>query len=318
MEKIEASKLLIKILTNACPPTTLILADETIFQKCAEDALTQKNKKRPKVFEGAQALAQYNQSIRQNSLFEPVSDALVFLDENFSTKKGDEENKIAVENKESNVFFFGKTGLRHSIQEKNFPAAISYLCYSPNNSERYKCAEILVKNFLAPHKESISEMAEQALIHYNNDLYHCALHFERMQKSGLSFKDAKLSDSSLSGFDIVQTLLEEDLSLLDMRLQQFANHGEDASSVFRALVYFFKQLSSVHAELAKNLPLSQALSNAKIPYPAQDKIKKALQIIPYNKIEHFFSVCAQIEIDLRERKNSHQILFLELSYFLPK
>jgi len=318
MQKIEPSKLLNKILNEPVKNSAVILSDDCIFQKCAEDALCLQNNKKPRIFQGINAVSEYSNEVRQNNLFEPPSDAIVILEPNFSNKK-----KETITTYGNIVFVFGKTTLRHVITEKFFPNSHTYICYPPNETERQTCAEILATfygNFNTRQFEQnscsnteIKSQAEKSLLHYNGNLYQCALHFERMTKSGLQFDDAKLDDTFVSGFDIISTLLENNLQLLDFRLQQHMNSGEDGTSIFGTIVYFFKQLAQVYAELEKTNNTDVAMRNAKIPYPAQDNIKKALAKIPYKKVEQFFSICAKLEIKLREGKNSHQILFFELS-----
>lgn len=321
MQKIEASKLLNKIFNESIITSMVILSDDDVFQKCAEEALTQYRKKRPQIYQGTNAVADYNSDIRQNNLFEPPSDALIILDKNFSNKK-----KERVFSQENIVFVFGNTSLRHTITEEFFPKAEISICYAQNDLERQKCTEILAEHYRQfstdsfnqkyPHNNDIPCLAEIASLHYNGNLYQCALHFERMAKSGLSFEDAKLNDTEISGFDIISTLLENNLQLLEFRLRQHADNGEDATSIFGALVYFFKQLAHVYAELEHTSNIDMALRHAKIPYPAQNNIKNALSKIPYEKVEHFFSICAKLELSLRESKNAHQVLFFELRNIL--
>lgn len=316
MQKIEASKLLNKILNDPLTKSTVILNDDDVFQKCVEDALLKQTQQKPRIFYGAQALTQYHAELRQNNLFEPPSNAIIVLDETFARSKNNIQTLHTAQNI---VFLFGKTSLRHTITEKIFPNTELYVCYEPNDRDKQKCVEILFKYYLNSSNFSlteISKLSEDVLMHYNQNLYQCALHFERMSKSGLNFEDAKFSSVAVSGFDVINTLLENNLELLDMRLQQHASSGEDVVQIFVALVYFFKQLAHVYAELETTSSIDAAMRNAKIPYPAQNNIKKAVSKIPYEKVEHFFSICAHLEIALRESKNGYQLLFLELSVLL--
>ncbi len=330
MEKIEARKLLTNILlgrlNTAC---TLVLSDDSIFYKCAEAVLNKTTQNKPKVFTGQTAISDYIQYVRQNDLFEPVQNALIVLDEKITIKK---QLTQKIPSAENILFIFGKTNFRNSLNTEFLPNGKQYLSYSPKDSERQKCAEILIGNYLnIQHKtsnnseqhfqkylESVSfaELASQALTIYNNNLYFCALHFERMRDGKLNFENAKLPDAPISSFDIINTLLENNLPLLDIRIEQYLQNGAEPASILYALIYFFKQVVAVHVELQHHNNISRALQNAKIPYPAQDNVKKAVQKISYSKIEHFFSVCAQIEIEFRERKKLQQCLLLELSNLL--
>jgi len=331
MEKIEANKLLKIILSghlNTKGALIIILSDEAIFQKCAEKVVTKSLEKKTKFFAGNNALEDYVHDVRQNNLFEPVQNAFIVLDEKFSLKKN-AVYKLPILN--NHVCVFGKTSLRYMVSEKTFPESFIYLCYSPKDSDRKNCATLIADYYLSDQNNdgikdvnlnsnlqirSLSDLASHALELYNNDLYRCLLHFERMKKGNLNFEAAKLDDVSLTSFDIIQTILKNDLSLLDKRLQQYCINGKEPSAILYGLIYFLKQLVAVHVQLSEHGNMTLALKNAKIPYPAQDNIKTAIQIIPFRKIEHFFSICAEFEIKLRENKNSNLMMFHELKYLL--
>jgi hypothetical protein len=217
---------------------------------------------------------------------------------------------------EVSAYFFAPTSFKNTLKESDFPKGSQiYLCYDPNEFDLLKSAQALLLRYssLAQKKNAEQiELSRLALESYSNDLLSCEMHFNRMDKGSLSFSAALAGTPEINGFHVAEALALRDKHLIELRLLQCANCGEEASSVFMALVYFLKQTCFVLEALAQTKNLKMAFEQAKIPYPAQARLQKAVSFLTMEHIHSFFVEAAKIEIEMRLQKNPHRYLAAEL------
>ena len=90
---------------------------------------------------------------------------------------------------------------------------------------------------------------------FSGDLIACDIHFALMEKTGMTFSEALVGNPEVNGFHVAEAISKGDIFLLELRMSQCESCGEEASSIFMALVYFLKQVCFVlkNLEETKNM-----------------------------------------------------------------
>jgi hypothetical protein len=320
IQRIDSSKLLeILFLEEKSPCIKVVLSDNPIFQKKVSDLIFEQTTERPILFSGKSAIQEYINHISESGMFGSPQKSIVCLSEKWTQKQWDEERKILSrlpQHLESSAYFFAPCAFRNTIKEADLPQSASfYLCYDANETDLQRCAEILLsrnKNLGKKSPKERSEICYLALESYSGDLLSCDMHFERMEKAGFSFQEALSGSPEISSFAVVDAVAQGDKHLIELRINQCADCGEEAFSIFMALSYFLKQVIQVQAALAETGNLRSAFDKAKTPFPAQKRIEKALKILTVSKLTSFFLAASKIEMELRLQKHPHHYLSAEL------
>ncbi|MES2615720.1 MAG: hypothetical protein V4591_09925 [Bdellovibrionota bacterium] len=324
MLKIDASKLIQQVSSPEKQPTHfIILADNPIFQRVIEDKLERQFQTKAKLFMGKSSLEDYVNYLATCGMFEIAKPSLIELPEKLTAKLWNEIKKSFLRIPlplEVSAYFFAPTSAKNVLKETDFTKGTSfYLCYEPNDVDLSKCAQALLLRYANLSKKSKPEQEElvrHSLESYSGDLVSCDMHFARMEKGNLSFSAALAGNPEINGFHVAEALALRDKHLIELRMTQSANCGQEASSVFMAIVYFLKQAAFVLMALEETKNLKLAFERAKIPYPAQARLQKALVFLNAEKINSFFTSAAKIEMEMRLQKNPHQYLSIELLNWL--
>lgn len=324
IQRIDASQLLNVIFTEEkAPHIKFILSDNPIFQKKIEDLIFEQTQQRPSFFNGKTALQDHIGYISSCGMFGAPQKSIVSLFEKWTQKQWDEEKKILTrlpEELEASTFFFTPVSFRNIVKETDFPKYTSfYLCYEPNDMEVLRCIEILFSRYKNSFQKNFSkktEIAHLALETYSSDLISCDAHFERMEKGNFNFSEALAGSPQVNAFSVVDAVASGDAYLVELRMNQCADCGEEALSVFMALSYFLKQVAFVQAHLSETGNLRSAFDLAKIPFPGQKRIEKALKVLSTSQITSFFLAAAKIEMELRYQKHAHSYLSTEINLWL--
>lgn len=320
MQRIDASKLILMLFTNEkMPVLKVILAENPIYKKIVEEKIFSSSQKPPNFFTGKNAVIDYVEYAATGTLFFAQQSSIVSLSDKLTSKQWEEEKKFLSKLPfplESSAYFFAPSTYRNIIKETDFQSSGSvYLCYEPNDIELYKCAECLISRYPTLAKKTnkeISEISHLAIESYSGDLVSCDMHFAHMEKAGIGFSEALVGSPEVNGFHVAEAIAKGDPYLIELRVSQCEACGEDVSSIFMALVYFFKQVSFVLSALEETNNLKTAFEKSRIPFPAQERIQKALQVITKEKLIRFFIAAPKIELQLRTQKNAHKWLAAEL------
>jgi hypothetical protein len=320
MQRIDASKLMLMLLASEkAPMIKVILAENPIYKKIVEEKIYRDSQNPAQFFSGKNAVVDYVEYAATGTLFFAQQSSIISLPDKLTAKQWEEEKKFLnrmTHPLESSAYFFAPTSYRSVMKETDFQNTGSvYLCYEPNDIELYKCAECLVSRYPMLAKKTskeISEISHLAIESYSGDLVSCDMHFAHMEKSGISFAEALVGSPEVNGFHVAEAIARGDLYLIELRVSQCEACGEEPSSIFMALVYFLKQVSYVMSALEETNNLRAAFEKSRIPFPAQARVQKALQIITKEKLIRFFIAAPKIELQLRSQKNAHKWLAAEL------
>ncbi|KAB8031941.1 hypothetical protein [Fluviispira multicolorata] len=324
MQRIDASKLIsLLFATEKSAEIKFVLAENPIFKRIIENKVHLEVGNSPQRFIGKNAIIEFIEYIATGSLFSAPQKSIVEMPEKLTAKQWNEEKELL--NRiptplETSAYFFAPTSYRNILKETDFKSLGSvYLCYEPNETDLFRCVEILLLRYSSLAKKSRTEIAElccYALECYSGDLVSCDMHFARMENAGLNFNAALAGNPEVNGFHVADALSRGDRHLIELRLSQCESCGEEAASVFMALVYFIKQVCFMHAALEETKDMRSAFDKARIPFPSQGRVQRALQVLTKEKIGHFFIAAPQIEMQLRYQKNAHKWLASELIYFI--
>ncbi|BBH52494.1 hypothetical protein [Fluviispira sanaruensis] len=324
MQRIDASKLIsLLFASEKSAEIKFVLAENPIFKRIIENKMNCEIGACPQRFVGKNAISEFYEYIATGSLFSAPQKCIVEMPEKLTTKQWDEEKKLL--NRiptplETSAYIFASTSYRNIIKETDLKKLGSvYLCYEPNEMDLYRCVELLLLRYKVLAKKSKSEITEiccHALECYSGDLISCDMHFSRMENANLSFAAALAGSPEINGFHVADALSRGDKHLIELRLSQCEACGEDAASVFMALVYFVKQVSFMHAALDEFRDMRTAFESVRIPYPSQARVQRALQVLTKEKTGHFFIAAPKIEKQLRTQKNAHKWLASELISFI--
>jgi DNA polymerase III delta subunit len=294
----------------------LLLSDNPIFQRIIEGRVEKQEGSRPKLFQGNTAIEDFVHNAATPDMFSTPRTSVLVLPEKFSAKNWTEAKKQLArlpQNLEAPAFIIGGTKLKNLFKETDFSKQTpQYLCYEPNDIDLEKCLQLLLG--LYPHvcqgrnQEEKNHLVHALLESYTQDLVSCDLHLERMEKSGLSFSAALSGSPDVNGFHVAEALALRDKHLVEHRLHQCALSGEEASSVFMAIVYFLKQATFVLGALEQTQNIKSAFELVHIPYPAQARLQKALSWMKAHHLESFFAQAHRVEMEMRLQKQGHAYL----------
>lgn len=324
MLRIDASKL-IQLLSSPEKKQNffVLLADNPIFKKVIQDTQEHATQQRTKIFSGKNGIEEYVNYLATCGMFESAKICLIELPEKLTQKTWNEIKKFLERIPlplEVSAYFFGSTSFKNFMKETDFPkSSFLYICYEPNELDLPKCAYSLLLRYpklVSKNKQEQAELARLTLESYSNDLLSCDMHFTRMEKGSLSFAAALAGNPEVNGFHVAEALALGDKHLVELRLRQCADCGEEASSVFMAIVYFLKQVTLVLAALEETKNLRTAFEQTKIPFPAQARLQKAISFLNSERLHSFFAAAAKIEMEMRQQKNPHKYLSIELLNWL--
>ena len=329
LNRIDASKLIDMLLKGTkLPRVIFVLADDSVYESlakiyvCSGNSNVQASKVAAyQFFEGKNATSECVDALGQGGLFAETLPAIIKLPEKLSAKLWT-EIKETLERIPSpppvSVVLLANTSSRNIIKEvdlKNLKAE-AFLSYGPTDSDAIKCAELLALQYALLKKKSQPELrdfAVKAVEHYAASLSSVDSHFERMQNSLLSFEDAFLGGPQVGAFHVVDALAKGQPQLIELRMQQCAEAGEDAGAILMAICYFLRQVAAVLAECGGNTSnLRPVFDTLEIPYPSQAKITQAIKILNPSKLSHFFLIAPELEMMTRLQKKPHSLLSHEL------
>ena len=301
----------------------VILSENPIYKKIIDEKIFFDSQKSPPLFSGKNAIVDYMEYVASGSLFFAQQKSIVVLPEKITAKQWEEEKKLLSRIPvplETSAYFFAPISYRNIIKETDFKNIGSvYLCYEPTDLELYKSVEILACRYLSIAKKSkneITELSHLAIETYSGDLVSCDIHFALMEKTGMSFSEALVGNPEVNGFHVAEAIAKGDIFLIELRMSQCESCGEEASSIFMAIVYFLKQVCFVMRNLEETKNMRAAFEKSFIPFPAQARIQKAMQVINKEKLIQFFIAAPKIELYLRGQKNAHKWLAAELIAWL--
>ena len=324
MQRIDASKLMLNLIADdKSAMLKVILSENSIYKKIVDEKIFLESQKSPQFFSGKNAIVDYMEYAAAGSLFFAQQKSIVVLPEKMTAKQWEEEKKQIKRLPvplESSAYFFAPVSYRNIIKETDFQnLGCVYLCYEPNDLELYKSVETLACRYSSLSKKSkneIMELSHLAIETYSGDLIACDIHFALMEKTGMTFSEALVGNPEVNGFHVAEAISKGDIFLLELRMSQCESCGEEASSVFMALVYFLKQVCFVMKNLEETKNLRTAFEKSFIPFPAQARIQKAMQVLNKEKLTQFFIAAPKIELYLRTQKNAHKWLAAELIAWL--
>ena len=324
MIKLDPSKL-IELLSQQEKKSELffILTDNPIFRRVVEDKNDKLFQTKTKVFTGIQSLESYVDYLATCGMFDTPKPCVIEFPEKLTQKIWNEtkKNLSRLPNPpEASAYLFGPTKFKSIVKETDIPKNSFYtICYEPNDMDLPKCAFALLSRFENLSKKSLhdkQELVRLALESYSNDLTSCDMHFARMEQGKLTFSAALAGNPEVNGFHVAEAIALKDKHLVELRLNQCANCGEEAASVFMAIVYFLKQVVFVLAALEETKNLKAAFDLAKIPYPAQARLQKAVNNLNAKQLSAFFATAPNIEMEMRLQKKPHQYLSAEIISWL--
>jgi hypothetical protein len=296
--------------TPPLPEITLLLCDDDIFKRMAEERVKQHFDSRLTRCQGKQALQEFILQMAAGDLFFAPSYGLIEWPDKYTLSQWEEDKKFLKTLSfplSTGAYVFGPTSLKHVIKSiEGTDLKQGFVCYSPSDTLGFKCAELLLKRYknikLAPHK------IQESLNVYSGNLVACDMHFARMSQGGLSFEEAFAGYPITHGFDVVDALVKGDTGLIELRIRQCAQSGEDVGVVLHALIHFFKSLVQTYAALKETTDIKKALALAKIPFPSWERIEKALHHISLSKAQIFFLAAPYLELELRQVKQPFEYL----------
>jgi len=324
IQRIDNSKLLeLLFLEENSSVIKVVFTDNPIFQKKVGDVFFEKTQERMAVFSDKSAIQDYVVHLSEGGLFGTPLPAMVLINDKWTLKQWNAEKEILKRlptHTDVPSWFFVPLSSRNFFKEADFPnGTLFYLCYEPNETDLMRCVEMLFDRYAFLKSKTRQERVEiccAALESYSQDLLSCDMHFERMEKGRFSFAEALSGSPEINAFSVVDAIAQGQTHLIELRLQQCADGGQDALSIFMALAYFMKQLVAVQAAFAETKNMRSAFDMAKIPFPAQKRLEKALKHIDSVKVISFFAAASKIEMELKIQKYPHHFLAVEVLSWL--
>ena len=251
-----------------------------------------------------------------SEIIDNVSCGSLFGEENITlfSLKAQDQNKIKASldrlpgHLDQPIFSF--SSLKNRFSDAH-PASILIPSFPPFERDIPECISTLVRYL------KITSVDEESLIYrYGCDLFSLYISLKHI-KMGLPHE----GESVFSPFELLDPLVKKDLQKTFLFLSTAEAQGEQASVYFYALLFFMKQLVSIHAHLqqeigTKSLDLKTVLNQLKIPFSAHDRIKKAIETIPIRKVQEFLEKAADIELAMRQQKKPFTSLTVELALLL--
>lgn len=329
MQRVDASKLIeLCVTVSKKPALRFILSDEVVFRKLITQALTDVTSgQQPRSFVGKTAVAEFVDYFSSAGLFGEAQAATVELAQKLSAKQWNEDLtalRRLPKDLPGHAVLFSNPASRGVFKDADMQPLTSqvYLCYTPSDADALKCAEMLASRYSLVKAKGVREtttMCASALEHYSNDLSLVDAHFERMEKGRLPFEEALQGHAEVGSFSVVDALSRADKALLELRIQQCAQVGEEASGILSAVVYFLKQVVALQAALQTTPNFKVVCESLGVPYPSQARLQRAVKNLPQapENYARFFFCAPELELSLRQSRTPYAWLGVELSRLIP-
>lgn len=326
-QRVDATKFISELtaITPEKPRLRIVLTDNSLIRRLIAERLRRLSGLAPKLVSGKSAVAEAVEALATGDLFGEPAPLWVELPEKISNKQWAEyttQMKHLSEPARTEFYVVGPAASRHAAPlPKDLPwKAEVTLIYEPSRNDAIQILVTLMLRygnlFLQAKKSELNAWAQQAYDYYSGDLEACDLHFERMNRGGLSFEAAIVPKTSIDAFDVIEALSSGDTNLIHLRMGQLEQAGEESSSVISALSYTGRQVLAFQAALAQTGQVRQAHELAKIPYPSQGRIERLAKLIPAQNWAKFYFASADLELQARIKRDSHNWLAVELTGLL--
>ncbi len=303
----------------------VILTDNTLIRRLIAQRLHKIYGTRPALHSGKNCVQEAVEALSTGDLFGEPAPVWIELPEKISNKQWTEfaqQLSQLSSPARQELFVLAPAMARHGAPEpKNLPwNAQVNIIYEPARPEALNILNILATRhggaLNQAAKSNVQQWCIQAYEHYSGDLEACDLHFERMSLGGFAFEEAFVPKTSLDAFDLVEAFSTGDPQLIHLRMNQLAQAGEEPAGVLSALAYTARQVLAFQAALAKTGQTRAAHEQVKTPYPSQARIEKLAKLVSAEKWGLFFLASADIELHLRNHRDAHHWLAVELTGLL--
>lgn len=326
-QRVDASKFIAELTatTPEKPRLRIVLTDSPLIRRLISERLRRLSGTAPKLLTGKSAVAEAVEELATGDLFGEPAPLWVELPEKITNKQWAEyasQLQHLSEPARNELYLVARAASRHAApQSKDLPwKAEITLIYEPSRQDAIQILLSLMLRyggvFTQAKKPELIAWAQHGYDYYSADLEACDLHFERMSRGGLSFEAAFVPKTSVDAFDVIEALSSGDSNLVHLRMAQLEQAGEETSSVISALSYTGRQVLAFQAALAQTSQPRQAHELAKIPYPSQGRIEKLAKLISTQKWARFYSTAAELELQTRTKRDSHNWLAVELTGLL--
>jgi hypothetical protein len=303
----------------------VILTDNTLVRRLIAERLLRLYGARAVLHSGKNCVQEAVESLATGDLFGEPAPVWIELPEKISSKQWTEFSQQLLQLSapaRQELFVLAPATARHGAPEpKNLPwNAQVNIIYEPARPEALNILQTLAGRHGGPFKSASKSEIQQWCIfayeHYSGDLEACDLHFERMARGGFAFEEAFVPKTTLDAFDLVEAFSSGDPQLVHLRMNQLAQAGEEPSGVLSALAYTARQVLAFQAALAKTGNPRGAHELVKTPYPSQARIEKLAKLVAPEKWGLFFLASADLELHLRNHRDAHHWLAVELTGLL--
>lgn len=326
-QRVDAAKFVSELTaaTPEKPRLRIVLTDSPLIRRLVAQRLRRLSGVSPKLVSGKSPVAEAVEILATGDLFGEPAPVWIELPEKITQKQWTEytaQLKHLSDPARQELYIFAPAAARHSVpHQRDLPwkADVS-LIYEPSRNDSIQILISLMLRygnaFAQAKKPELIAWAQHAFDYYSGDLDACDLHFERMNRGGLSFEAAFVPKTSLDAFDVIEAMSSGDTNLIHLRMSQLEQAGEETSSVIAALNYTGRQVLAFQAALAQTGQNRQAHELARIPYPSQGRIEKLAKLIPPQKWARFYFAAADLELQARTKRDSHHWLAVELTGLL--
>jgi hypothetical protein len=325
-QRIDAHKFISGLLTGKehCG-LFVVLTDNTLIRRLISERLLKIYGTRAVLHSGKNCVQEAVESLSTGDLFGEPAPVWIELPEKISAKQWNEfaqQLSQLSSPARQELFVLAPAVTRHGAPEpKNLPwNAQVNIIYEPARAEALNILAMLAPRhggqLSQAAKSDVQQWCIRAYDHYSSDLEACDLHFERMARGRFAFEDAFVPKTTLDAFDLIEAFSTGDPQLVHLRMNQLAQSGEEASGVLSALAYTARQVLAFQAALAKTGNARAAHEQVKTPYPSQVRIEKLAKLVPAEKWGLFFLTSADLELHLRNHRDAHHWLAVELTGLL--
>ncbi len=328
MQKTDAPRLVARILFEPWQRARIpcVLSDEGVFASLLRERLEREAPgAKAIVFSGKAPASAFLEHASQGGMFEEPEPCLVHWTEKISAKQWEAElaflRRLPTPPPLLCAFLL-PTSARAILKPTDLTALDTFLCWSPSEPEAARAADALFQRHPALRETPAARRQTwvvQAVEHYGADLSLVDAHFRRMNDTGLPFEDAFAGTGEVGGFDIVEALARRDVELLHVRTRQCEESGENPGSVLMAVAYFLRQVAAVQGALeaqGNRRDLRAAFDEARVPFPSQARVQKALGHFDATRIARFFFAAGPLELNLRTHRDPFGLLAVELASLL--
>lgn len=304
---------------------SIVLTDNTLIRRLISERLHKIYGARPVLYSGKTCVQEAVEALSTSDLFGEPAPVWIELPEKLSAKQWSEYAQQLSQLSEparQELYILAPASARHGAPEsKALPWNAQVLViYEPARSEGLNILTTLATRHggraAQASKSDIQQWCAHAYDHYSGDLEACDLHFERMAKGQLAFNEAFVPKTTLDAFDLVEAFSSGDAQLVHLRMNQLAQAGEEASGVLSAFAYTARQVLAFQAALAKTGHPRTAHEQVRTPFPSQARIERLAKLVSAEKWGLFFLTAAELEMHLRNHRDAHHWLAVELTGLL--